>query len=102
MKSTILGIQVKYILRIISIEFDGKYSAFLPHLLDKGGLFRNRRYSTRDKFTAPEVAEWMKTSLAVRNSVNKAIGNLKTQEWNVKIVAHNQEDLQLLKVRTVF
>jgi hypothetical protein len=41
-------------------------------------------------------------SLSIRNLVNKEIGRLNTQEWNIEISAFDCRDLQLLQVYSSF
>jgi hypothetical protein len=45
-----------------------------------------------------DVVDQIHPSLSLRQSVNKAIGRLNTQEWNVEISAFDSRDLHLLQV----
>lgn len=97
MKFIIHGIQVSKH-KSSSVDF----ILILSNIAGKGGLFRNRRYASVKDFTAPSVVEWMEPSLALRNAVNKEIGCLNTQEWDVTIVVSSLEDLKLLQVNFDF
>jgi hypothetical protein len=71
-------------------------------IADKGGLFRNRKFTDIKKSDFPDVADLIHPSLSIRNSVNKEIGRKNTQEWNVEITAFDPRDLQLLQVNFWF
>lgn len=67
-------------------------------LADNGGLFRNRKFADMKKSDFSDVVDRIHPSLSLRQSVNKAIGRLNTQEWNVEISAFDSRDLHLLQV----
>ena len=65
--------------------------------IDKGGLFRNRKFSDFENFYNPDIVSWMEPALAVRQAVNQTVGRLNIKEWTVNIEA-NIHDLNLLQV----
>ena len=69
-----------------------------PPFAGKGGLFRNRKFTDIKKSDFSDVVDRIHPSLSIRQSVNKAIGRLNTQEWNVEISAFDSRDLHLLQV----
>lgn len=75
---------------------------FRIQFAENGGLFRNRRFTDIKNFNSPDVVECIKPSLSIRNAVNKLIGQLNTQEWDVEITAFDCRDLQILQVDLVY
>ncbi|XP_046658057.1 isoleucine--tRNA ligase, mitochondrial-like isoform X2 [Daphnia pulicaria] len=69
-----------------------------PWRADNGGLFRNRKFADMKKSDLSDVVDQIHPSLSLRQSVNKAIGRLNTQEWNVEISAFDSRDLHLLQM----
>ena len=70
----------------------------LIEISEKGGLFRNRRFTKLKKFDSQDVVEWIKPALSIRNAVNNTLGSLNTQEWIARISVFNSEDFLLLTV----
>ena len=68
--------------------------------IDKGGLFRNRKFSDFENFYNPDIVSWMEPALAVRQAVNQTVGRFNIKEWTVNIEA-NIHDLNLVNLRSI-